>query len=137
MGIIWVQKYFSFDCRCNSFQSLHSGESKLDEKGNVFSMNAEWMWSREYTRGGGKPRRGVTSSACLSVPRLVVKNVFQFTRGAAFSIHTAHEETNSSGLPHFDLLTTDGSDRSQGCQVIMRKIRVHVWKAIRTHLKNQ
>ncbi len=28
------------------------------------------------------------------------------------SIHTAHEEGNSSGLPHFDLTTTDGSDCS-------------------------
>ncbi len=26
--------------------------------------------------------------------------------------------------------------RGQGCQVIMRKIRVHVWKAIRRRLKN-
>ncbi len=35
---------------------------------------------------------------------------FLFLRGAAHSIHTAHKEENSSGLPHFDLPTRDGSD---------------------------
>ncbi len=35
---------------------------------------------------------------------------FQFLRGMARSVHTAHKEGNSSGLPHFDLPTRNGSD---------------------------
>ncbi len=46
----------------------------------------------------------------LGVSCLIPKNVFQFLQGTACFIHTAHEEGNSSGLPHFDLPTTDGSD---------------------------
>ncbi len=41
---------------------------------------------------------------------LSTKNVFQFWRGVARSIHIAHEEENSSDLPHFDQPTTNGSD---------------------------
>ncbi len=36
------------------------------------------MFRWEYTRGKGKPRHSEPSLACLSVPRLVLKNVFQF-----------------------------------------------------------
>ncbi len=62
------------------------------------------------------PKAGITLEAearrsILSTLRLVLKNVIQFLRGAACSIHTVHEEGNSSGLPHFDLLTTDNLDR--------------------------
>ncbi len=30
-------------------------------------------------------------------------------------VHTVHEEGHSSDLPHFDLLTTDGSDYGSLC----------------------
>ncbi len=39
-----------------------------------------------------------------------IKECFQFLRSAACSVHTTHEG-NSSDLPHFDLPTTDSSDR--------------------------
>ncbi len=42
----------------------------------------------------------------------VWQHCFRFLWGAACSVHTAHEEGNSSGLPHSDLPTTNGSDRS-------------------------
>ncbi len=54
--------------------------------------------------------RGMASSAHLGEPCLELKNVFQFLRVAACFIHTAHEG-NSSALPHFDLPTTNDSDR--------------------------
>ncbi len=40
------------------------------------------------------------------------EEIFQFLRGVAHSVHTVHKEENSSSLPHFNLPTRDGSDRS-------------------------
>ncbi len=66
--------------------------------------------SQEYTRDRGKSRRGILGVFRCTV--LCTKDILQFLRGVACSTHTAHVEENSSGLPHFDLLTTDGSDFS-------------------------
>ncbi len=50
----------------------------------------------------------MASSAHRTAPQ--TEECFQFLRGAACSVHTMHKEENSSGLPHFDLLTHDGLD---------------------------
>ncbi len=73
-------------------------------------------WNREYSSGRGKPRHGVAEASrgmAWHPQRTATRNieVFQFLPSATCSIHTAHEERNSSGLPHFDLPATDGSDR--------------------------
>ncbi len=60
----------------------------------------------EYTRGRGKLRSGTASSA-----QLLLKNVFRFMQDET-SMHTAHEEGNSSDLPYFDLSKINGSDCS-------------------------
>ncbi len=52
--------------------------------------------------------RGTARHPRNAMPR--TEECFQFLRGAAHSIHTAHKEGNSSGLPHFDLPRTNGSD---------------------------
>ncbi len=43
---------------------------------------------------------------------LCTKECFQFLGGVGCSVHTAHKEGNFSGLPHFDLPTTNDSDCS-------------------------
>ncbi len=58
----------------------------------------------------GNKLEAEASWGILGAPCLVPKNAFQFLRGEAYSVHTAYEEGHSSGLPYFDLPTTNGSD---------------------------